>query len=154
MVFPDAAPDRPSDQTVFSDGRLDRFDLRPDVRAEPSPTPSGTFEMLDDSPMTASPDAGQCVPGFIRAYVFEFPTGAQTVKVHPVSSIKSFPMDGTLSDTSGSALRYDLNDPSGQPAGELQVWPQGGAWSAQLTVYGSRPDSGCVRGELILKSPT
>lgn len=177
MVFPDTGPDRPSDQAfssretghpidqalssedtgrpfdqaVPSDRSPDRLDLRADGQTDPSQTPRGNYELLDDSPRTPAPDAGQCVRGFIRAYAFEFPTGAQTVEVIPVSDMMSFPMDGTLSDGSGPDLHYELKNPTGQLAGELLVWRQDNTWFAQVTVYGSRPDSGCASGELLLR---
>jgi hypothetical protein len=144
---------RPFDQAVPSDRSPDHRDLRADLGAVPSQLPSGHYEILDDSPRTASPDAGQCVRGFIRAYAFEFSAGAQTVKVDPVSSIASVVMDGTLSDGSGPELRYDLKNPNGELAGDLLVWRQDDSWFAQVSVYGSRQYSGCVRGELVFKGP-
>lgn len=147
----DTGTDRPLDQTVQSDGGPDVPTIRADGRAEPNNTPNGHFELRDDSPWPPAPEAGQCSPGFIRAYGFDFPMDAQTVKVRPVSAIKSFDMDGTLSDSSGPVLRYDLNNPAGQLAGELLVWRQDNTWFAQVTVYGTREDSGCARGELVFK---
>lgn len=148
------APDGSADQALASADGNTVVDLGADEPAGPRETPAGgSFELRDDSPRVVAPDAGQCSPGFIRAYVFQFPAGTKTVKVIPVSEIRSFLMEGSLSDTSDSVLHYTLSNSLNAAAGELLVWRQGSAWFGQLTVYGSGPDTGCVRGELVFKYP-
>jgi hypothetical protein len=135
------APDGSTDQ---ANGSADA-----DGKTEARETPAGaSFELRDGSSRVAA-DAGPCSPGFIRTWVMEFSADATTVKVIPVSAVRSVPVNGSLSDAPGPVLHYILND----AAGELLVWRQGNAWFAQLTRYGSGPEAGCVGGELILQAP-
>ena len=133
------------------DGSADKANGSSDAdgKTEARETPAGaSFELRDDSSELAA-DAGPCSPGFIRAWVMEFSADARTVKVIPVSAVRSVPVNGSLSDAPGQVLHYLLDD----AAGELLVWREGNAWFAQLTRYGLGPEAGCVRGEMIPQPP-